>query len=244
MLLMDTPDQRRPGLQRRQRRVGRRSASSPSSCGSAAARARSIVNIPYEAGVRPRLRGHAAPPARDRPDPRRPSAGSRAPAARRRSTGSSRPSAPRAGAGGAAGLMDVAVRRFLCGRRSPARSSPRRRRLRRRAGGASRCPTAGTSAVTPITGGIAIFAAFLIALQPALLRRRPSTARYVPLMLGAGRGLRARPVGRLRGRSRRGRKLLGQVAIALAAALAGVRPDWLPVWLRHPGGRAGAGRRA
>ncbi len=81
---------------------------------------------------------------------------------------------------------------------------------------------------TPVTGGIALFVAFVVALQPALFSAAVD-ARYVPVILGAaaafalglwddGRAIGART------------KLAGQAVIAVGAAAAGVRPGWLPLW--------------
>ena len=46
-------------------------------------------------------------------------------------------------------------------------------------------PTRWSQAATPTTGGIALFGAFLLALQPALLLGAVDR-RYIPLILGAG----------------------------------------------------------
>jgi UDP-GlcNAc:undecaprenyl-phosphate/decaprenyl-phosphate GlcNAc-1-phosphate transferase len=88
--------------------------------------------------------------------------------------------------------------------------------------------------VTPVTGGIAIFGAFVIALQPAIVSGTVDR-RYWPVMLGAAGAFAlgfwddTRSVG---ARS----KFAGQVALALVAACAGVRPDWLPLWAAIPAG--------
>jgi UDP-GlcNAc:undecaprenyl-phosphate GlcNAc-1-phosphate transferase len=85
---------------------------------------------------------------------------------------------------------------------------------------------------TPVTGGIALFVAFIVALQPALFADAVDS-RYVPLIVGAaaafalglwddGRAVGVRT------------KLIGQVVIAGGAAVAGVRPEWLPLWLGIP----------
>jgi UDP-GlcNAc:undecaprenyl-phosphate/decaprenyl-phosphate GlcNAc-1-phosphate transferase len=85
---------------------------------------------------------------------------------------------------------------------------------------------------TPVTGGIAIFVAFVVALQPALFADAVDS-RYVLVILGAaaafalglwddGKSIGART------------KLIGQSVIAVAAAAGGVRPDWLPLWLAIP----------
>jgi UDP-GlcNAc:undecaprenyl-phosphate/decaprenyl-phosphate GlcNAc-1-phosphate transferase len=86
--------------------------------------------------------------------------------------------------------------------------------------------------VTPVTGGIALFGAFVLALQPALLSNAVDR-RYLPLIMGAAAAFvfglwdDAASIGVLN-------KLAGQVAIALGAAIAGVRPDWLPLWAGIP----------
>jgi UDP-GlcNAc:undecaprenyl-phosphate GlcNAc-1-phosphate transferase len=85
---------------------------------------------------------------------------------------------------------------------------------------------------TPVTGGIALFAAVLISLQPALAQGSVP-AGYVPLVLavsaafvlGLWDDVRALPP-RL--------KLAGQAAVAVGAAAGGVHPDWLPVWAAIP----------
>jgi UDP-GlcNAc:undecaprenyl-phosphate/decaprenyl-phosphate GlcNAc-1-phosphate transferase len=86
--------------------------------------------------------------------------------------------------------------------------------------------------VTPVTGGIAIFGAFLIALQPAIVSHAVDR-RYWPIVLGAvgafalGFWDDARSIGVRY-------KFAGQVILALIAASAGVRPDWLPLWAAIP----------
>ena len=86
--------------------------------------------------------------------------------------------------------------------------------------------------VTPVTGGIALFGAFVIALQPAFLSAAVDR-RYALVVLGAaaafGVGLwdDAKSIGVRR-------KFGGQLAIGLAAASVGVRPDWLPLWAGIP----------
>ncbi len=88
-------------------------------------------------------------------------------------------------------------------------------------------PSRWSQAATPTTGGIALFGAFLLALQPALLLGAVDR-RYIPLILGAGAAFAlglwddGRPLGP-------SRKLAAQVAIAVGASAAGVRPDWLPL---------------
>jgi UDP-GlcNAc:undecaprenyl-phosphate/decaprenyl-phosphate GlcNAc-1-phosphate transferase len=86
--------------------------------------------------------------------------------------------------------------------------------------------------ITPISGGIAIFAAYVIALiwaypTPAL------DSAYVPLTLGAAAAFVLGLWDDLRDLSPRA-KLLGQIGISLAAALAGLRPDWLSPWIGVP----------
>jgi UDP-GlcNAc:undecaprenyl-phosphate/decaprenyl-phosphate GlcNAc-1-phosphate transferase len=83
-----------------------------------------------------------------------------------------------------------------------------------------------------VTGGIAIFGAFLIALQPAIVSHAVDR-RYWPVVLGAvgafalGFWDDARSIGVRY-------KFAGQVILALIAASAGVRPDWLPFWAAIP----------
>jgi len=85
---------------------------------------------------------------------------------------------------------------------------------------------------TPVTGGIALVVAFLVALQPALVDAAVPS-RYLPLVLlvvgafalGLWDDVRALPPRA---------KLAGQVAIAAAAALGGLHPDWLPVGVAIP----------
>jgi UDP-GlcNAc:undecaprenyl-phosphate/decaprenyl-phosphate GlcNAc-1-phosphate transferase len=85
---------------------------------------------------------------------------------------------------------------------------------------------------TPVTGGIALFVAFIVALQPPL-HSNAVDSRYLPVILGAAGafGLGLWDDGRAIGVRT---KLVGQAAIALAAAAAGVRPDWLPLWAGIP----------
>ena len=86
--------------------------------------------------------------------------------------------------------------------------------------------------ITPISGGIAIFSAYVI----ALIWAYPSPAldsAYVPLTLGAAAAFVLGLLDDLRDLSPRA-KLLGQIGISLAAAVAGLRPDWLPAWIGVP----------
>jgi UDP-GlcNAc:undecaprenyl-phosphate/decaprenyl-phosphate GlcNAc-1-phosphate transferase len=85
---------------------------------------------------------------------------------------------------------------------------------------------------TPLTGGIAIFMAFIVALQPALFSDAVDP-RYVPVILGAAAafGLGLWDDGRAIGPKT---KFAGQCMIAIAAAVGGVRPDWLPLWVGIP----------
>jgi UDP-GlcNAc:undecaprenyl-phosphate GlcNAc-1-phosphate transferase len=86
--------------------------------------------------------------------------------------------------------------------------------------------------ITPVTGGIALFGAFLLALQPAVFFAAVDE-RYLPLVVGAAAAFAlglwddARSIAV-------GSKFAGQLAIALGAAIAGVRPDWLPLWAGIP----------
>jgi UDP-GlcNAc:undecaprenyl-phosphate/decaprenyl-phosphate GlcNAc-1-phosphate transferase len=85
---------------------------------------------------------------------------------------------------------------------------------------------------TPASGGIAIFGAFILALQPGLFSG--AIARdYLPLIVGTGAAFAlglwddAACIGVRK-------KFVGQSAIAISAAVSGVRPDWLPLWAGVP----------
>lgn len=80
--------------------------------------------------------------------------------------------------------------------------------------------------VTPATGGIALFGAFVLALQPPLHGGAISN-RYVPVVLLAGAAFALGLLDDVRQLAIR-YKCAGQVAIALGATFLGVRPDWLP----------------
>lgn len=86
--------------------------------------------------------------------------------------------------------------------------------------------------VTPVTGGIAIFVAFVVALQPAFFSDAIDP-RYVPVVMGASAAfaLGLWDDGRTIGPRT---KLAAQVAIAVTAAVIGVRPEWLPLWAAIP----------
>src|SRR5215218_7109087 len=86
--------------------------------------------------------------------------------------------------------------------------------------------------VTPVTGGIALFGAFMIALQPAFFSAAVDR-RYLPLVLGAAAAF---ALGLWDDAASLGvrYKFAGQLAIGLGAAIAGVRPDWLPIWVGIP----------
>jgi UDP-GlcNAc:undecaprenyl-phosphate GlcNAc-1-phosphate transferase len=86
--------------------------------------------------------------------------------------------------------------------------------------------------VTPVTGGIALFCAFVFALQPAFISGAVS-GTYLPLILGAGAAFAFGLCDDVASLGVRG-KLAGQFAIGLGAAVAGVRPDWLPLWAAIP----------
>jgi len=86
--------------------------------------------------------------------------------------------------------------------------------------------------VTPASGGIALFGAFLLAVQPGLFSGAISRD-YLPLIIGTGAAFALGlwdDVARIGVR----KKFVGQVAIALTAAVFGVRPDWLPLWAGIP----------
>jgi UDP-N-acetylmuramyl pentapeptide phosphotransferase/UDP-N-acetylglucosamine-1-phosphate transferase len=86
--------------------------------------------------------------------------------------------------------------------------------------------------VTPATGGVALFGAFLLGLQPGLFSAAVDRG-YLPLVLGTGAAFAlglwddAASIGVRK-------KFAGQFVIAIAAAVAGVRPDWLPLWAGIP----------
>jgi UDP-GlcNAc:undecaprenyl-phosphate GlcNAc-1-phosphate transferase len=80
--------------------------------------------------------------------------------------------------------------------------------------------------VTPVTGGIAMFAAFVLALEgPFWTGAIPH--RYVPLVLIACLAFGLGLLDDVRGLTVL-EKIGGQLAIGFAAAAYGVRPDWLP----------------
>jgi UDP-GlcNAc:undecaprenyl-phosphate GlcNAc-1-phosphate transferase len=80
--------------------------------------------------------------------------------------------------------------------------------------------------VTPATGGIALFGAFVVAVQPPL-HGGAIASQYGPVILLAGAAFALGLWDDAR-RLAIPYKCAGQLAIALAAAAAGVRPDWLP----------------
>jgi UDP-GlcNAc:undecaprenyl-phosphate/decaprenyl-phosphate GlcNAc-1-phosphate transferase len=86
--------------------------------------------------------------------------------------------------------------------------------------------------VTPVTGGVALFGGFVLALLPPFLSGAVDT-RYLPLLAGAtaafGLGLWDDTMS-IGVRT----KFAGHLAIALGAASLGVRPDWLPAWAGIP----------
>ena len=86
--------------------------------------------------------------------------------------------------------------------------------------------------VTPASGGIALFGAFFLAVQPGLISGATSRD-YLPLIVGTGAAFALGlwdDVARIGVRKKFG----GQLAIAVFAAIAGVRPDWLPLWAGIP----------
>ena len=86
--------------------------------------------------------------------------------------------------------------------------------------------------VTPATGGIALFFAFVIALQPPLYGGAIS-GRYEPVVLVAGVAFALGLWDDARHLTIH-HKLAGQLAIALIAVHEGVRPDWLPASVGIP----------
>src|SRR5829696_1875025 len=87
-------------------------------------------------------------------------------------------------------------------------------------------------AVTPVTGGIALFGAFVAVLIPAFASGAVND-RYLPLVLGAG-GAFALGLWDDVSSIRADTKFAGQLGIALFAASAGLHPDWLPAWAGIP----------
>jgi UDP-GlcNAc:undecaprenyl-phosphate/decaprenyl-phosphate GlcNAc-1-phosphate transferase len=86
--------------------------------------------------------------------------------------------------------------------------------------------------VTPASGGIALFGAFFLAVQPGFISGAISRD-YLPLIVGTGAAFALGlwdDVARIGVRKKFG----GQLAIAVFAAIAGVRPDWLPLWASIP----------
>jgi UDP-GlcNAc:undecaprenyl-phosphate/decaprenyl-phosphate GlcNAc-1-phosphate transferase len=86
--------------------------------------------------------------------------------------------------------------------------------------------------VTPASGGIALFGAFVLAVQPGLFSGAISRD-YLPLIVGTGAAFALGlwdDVARIGVRKKFG----GQLVIAVFAAIAGVRPDWLPLWAGIP----------
>jgi len=89
-------------------------------------------------------------------------------------------------------------------------------------------------AVTPATGGIALFFAFILALQPPL-NQGAISSRYEPIVLLAGAAFAFGLWDDAR-RLAIHHKLAGQIVIALTAVHYGVRPDWLPSSVAIPVG--------
>ncbi|MGB2874289.1 MAG: MraY family glycosyltransferase [Gaiellaceae bacterium] len=85
---------------------------------------------------------------------------------------------------------------------------------------------------TPAAGGIALFAAFLLALQPGVLHAAVHRT-YLPVVLGAAAAFAlglwddSRPLSPQV-------KLIGQIVIAVGAAAGGLRPDWISTWAGIP----------
>jgi UDP-GlcNAc:undecaprenyl-phosphate GlcNAc-1-phosphate transferase len=86
--------------------------------------------------------------------------------------------------------------------------------------------------VTPMTGGIAIFAAFFAALQLPFAEGAVDQ-HYLPLAAGAAGAFALGLLDDARSICVRS-KFAAQIAIAAVAAAAGVHPDWLPSWLGIP----------
>jgi UDP-GlcNAc:undecaprenyl-phosphate GlcNAc-1-phosphate transferase len=106
--------------------------------------------------------------------------------------------------------------------------------LARRLPGPRAVPTPGRwhRTVTPATGGIALFLAFVLAVQPALHTGAIATW-YKPVILVAAAAF---ALGLLDDVHRIGvaPKLAGQLAVASLAAYEGIRPDWVRPSLGFP----------
>jgi UDP-GlcNAc:undecaprenyl-phosphate GlcNAc-1-phosphate transferase len=85
---------------------------------------------------------------------------------------------------------------------------------------------------TPITGGIAIFAGFLVALQPAIFSRAID-GRYLPVVLGVAGAFVVGLIDDVRTLRPRV-KLAGQLAVAVLAVSLGLVPSWIPLWAGAP----------
>ncbi len=85
---------------------------------------------------------------------------------------------------------------------------------------------------TPISGGVAIFAGFLVAMQPAIFSRAIDS-RYLPVVLGIAGAFAVGLVDDVRTLRPRV-KLAGQLGVAIVAVALGLVPDWLPVWIGAP----------
>jgi UDP-GlcNAc:undecaprenyl-phosphate GlcNAc-1-phosphate transferase len=86
--------------------------------------------------------------------------------------------------------------------------------------------------VTPVTGGIALFGAFVAVLVPSFVNGAVDR-RYLALVAGTTAAFLLGLWDDSRSMSAR-TKFVGQVAIALAAAAIGLHPDWLPAWAGIP----------
>ena len=87
-------------------------------------------------------------------------------------------------------------------------------------------------ALTPVTGGVALFGAFALVLVPSLLSGAVGS-RYLPLVLGAGAAFLLGLWDDLKSIDAR-TKFAGQVLIAIFVASTGLQPDWLPAWAGVP----------
>jgi UDP-GlcNAc:undecaprenyl-phosphate GlcNAc-1-phosphate transferase len=86
--------------------------------------------------------------------------------------------------------------------------------------------------ITPVTGGIALFATFVAVLVPSFFSGAVDV-RYLPLVLGAAAAFLLGLWDDVKSIDAR-TKFAGQVLIALFAASSGLYSDWLPAWAGIP----------
>jgi UDP-GlcNAc:undecaprenyl-phosphate GlcNAc-1-phosphate transferase len=88
------------------------------------------------------------------------------------------------------------------------------------------------SRATPVTGGVALFGAFVAVLVPSFVSGAVDP-RYLPLVLGAAAAFALGLWDDAKSIDAR-TKLAGQVLIALFVASTSLHPDWLPAWAGIP----------